>query len=494
VTTMLSRPKKKAPMARRRLLTYIGCAVILLAGAGVGLTKLAEYIGNVRATCVNQGVTVILHDTAGQCVGVTDGLYQFDRDDKDLVGVEKEISAEDQWVRNTGLRYVSVAYLLPISAAVGVEPINVAIEQLAGAYARQHFYNHSGNSAPLIQLLIASNGTDAAGHQITVNEIETDVTSQHLVAVAGVGVSLNSTIYEVKQLTRDNIPVFGGNVTSDEFDNIPNMVRVAPSNQTDVHAMLDYIAQAHTATATLVWDSNQTDSYAATLVKGFRAGYHGRLADTESYDSIGDSGLSSAAAQQVKSSIGDMVTNICANAGSVVLFAGRGRDLATLVEDLSQHCDKPITIVTGDDASEMNITPALGKALSQGITLKYTGEANPTEWVGGNSAIDLNGRKAFSTFSTAFSRQLPYASDTDGNAMMGYDAMMTAIAAIDLAGVNPGPIDVDRKLGALHGSLAVPGASGPINLFAGSSNPVGKVVPIMQLKPDGAHFLIFEQP
>ena len=77
--------------------------------------------------------------------------------------------------------------------------------------------------------------------------------------------------------------------------------------------------------------------------------------------------------------------------------------------------------------------------------------------------------------------------------MIGYDAMLTSITAIRLAGTeSPSPGAVIRKLSLLQGSGQVLGASGPIDLAADytlstvGSNPVNKVVPILRWTPSTA--------
>jgi hypothetical protein len=513
VITLLSRGNRapKAPMNGRRRAVVVGSAVIVLAGLGVGLTSVVNLLMNNAATCMNRGVTVMMHGVGGQCVGVTDGSYPLDPGSKTMAHLENEIAAEDQRVTRSGSGYLSVAYLMPISTTGGVEPINSVIEQLAGAYAEQRASNNAAwaaraagtaSAVPPIQLLIATSGTDAAGYKTTVKVIETDAATQHLVAVAGIGVSLDSTVDEVKQLTGGGIPVIGGSITSDKFNNIPDMVRASPSNSVQVKAILDFI-KPQAGTAVLVEDVNQTDSYDRTLVTAFKASYLGQIVDTELYDTTHDIAPDSSGAQLVAGKIALMPPNICRYKGSVVLFAGRGRDLGTLLDDLGQHCQgQAIKIVTGDDVVDMIKTSSVEYALAHGITLEYAGDANPHEWDKGTTPLDEEGRQAFRTFSQAFGGLSPAISINDGNAMMGYDAMLTTISAIGLAGANPAPNAVGQMLGALHGAQAVPGVSGPINLStsyqgAGSqgSNPVGKVVPILRLNSNWTtSFVHLEQP
>jgi hypothetical protein len=502
----------KAKYTLRRKLGIGAAVLVVLAGVGVGLAEFVNYRADADATCMNQGVTIVTHQ-GPDCVGITDGSYQFDPASnpaaKELSQVEKAIKAEDARVRTSGRGYVSIAYLMPISATGGVEPIKTVAEQLQGAYTAQYYANRNNveGTAPLIQLLIASSGTQANEYLAADHEIESYVNSQHLVAVAGIGVSLDNTISEVRKLAGAGIPVFGASITSDAFDNIKNMVRSSPSNQATVDAALRFIRSKGMTTAFLIEDTNPSDSYDMTIVNEFRNEYpdhtHHIIA-AESYNTTGVTTPSSKPAQEVDNRIGQMTSDICYANASVVLFAGRGRELATLLTDLgTRPClNHHITVVTGPDVTDMPFTSGVAQGLSSGVSLYYAGEANPGEWKNNCTsppAADL-GCVGFATFSRAFSKLFKGVSDNDSNAMMGYDGTLTSIYAIRLAGLNPTPGGVIGELSALQGTRVVHGASGPISLSANylngqGSNPVGKPVPVLQLTPKGTiSFVQLEWP
>jgi hypothetical protein len=503
---------RKAKRPRRAKVLIAVTIVLAVIVVGDGGFRLVRFIEHYSETCSNSGPTVVLHAN-GECVGVTDGSFKFS---PALNDVENKILAENQWVQGTGENYETVAYLLPVSASGrGDEPITSVAEQLEGAYTAQDYANHHNvqGTAPLIQLLIASGGTQADGYATADSILESDVGSQHLVAVAGIGISLDTTIAEVKALTGAGIPAIGGTITSDAFDNIPNLVRVAPSNAQEVHAALEYIKpMAHTAM--LIEDVNQTDSYDTTIVSEFASGFPDgthRIITTESYNTTGDVDPNGVVAQQVANRIGQMTSDICVAHPGVVLFAGRGRELAILLSDLDNRpCDFPVTVLTGDDVTDMQITPSVRNALSDDVTVDYAGEANLTEWDQPQSgsaykgvplSVVQQGEQGFGQFRAAFTGHFPLASAEDSNAMMGYDATLASITVIRLAGVNAGTAAVIQELNAIQGSRIVLGASGPI-LFsavyqgrgATGSNPVGKVIPILQLSPSGVpEFLKLER-
>jgi ABC-type branched-subunit amino acid transport system substrate-binding protein len=196
----------------------------------------------------------------------------------------------------------------------------------------------------------------------------------------------------------------------------------------------------------------------------------------------------------VNNRISQMGTNICAAQPAVVLFAGRGQDLAQLVRSLADRpcLDRHITIVSGDDITN---TPyaQLRQGLASDVTVEYAGVAHPAEWDGATGGAAAKGLQGFTTFDSAFTRLFGRTPLTDGNTMMSYDAVLTAVSAIRLTDQRqPGPKAVDSELAALHGYLTVLGASGPLAFSADydtgggvGSNPIGKAIPILRLAPNG---------
>jgi ABC-type branched-subunit amino acid transport system substrate-binding protein len=507
-------PKKVSPSRRRKIAIAASMAVVI-AAAGYGIVSLADYRADVNTTCMNAGATVVTKSgPGGECVGVTDGSYLFDPANRQLTAVERAIAHTDSNISGRDAGYASVAYLMAISDGGGVQSVQTVAEQLEGAYAAQVYadrpqsqggaYTIDG-SEPLIRLLIASDGLQALGWPTAVNDIERDVTSQDVAAVAGIGVSLQSTMQSVLKLTRFGIPVVGSSITSDQFDNIPNLVRVSSSNREEVDAVLGYI-KPRFQTGTLVEDTNSHDSYDTTLVSEFSRAFPTQghsFVDEESYKTVENPMGSVTNAGYVATRIDQMPTDICQNASSVVLFAGRGRDLATLITALADRdCkNKTITIATGDDVTDLPITPGVKQGLASGVRLFYAGDASPHEWSKGSGTVIDEGRQGYSAFRTVFAKLFPGVSTSDGNAMMGYDAMLTTISAIRLASTqNPTTSAVVQELNALHNERAVLGASGPIELSANyrsgtGSNPANKAVPIMFLPPSGqAQFVQLDWP
>jgi ABC-type branched-subunit amino acid transport system substrate-binding protein len=490
---------------RRKFLTTLTTFIVVCC-VGYGAWGLVSHLQADAGSCENQGVTDVVRANDGECIGVTDGAYLFNPGDAALVNVEDKIEIEDAWVRGTGKSYVSVAYLMP--AAGGTQTEQTFDQQLEGAYTAQYYANSGGNvqgTAPLIQLLIASSGVDAGQYPIADADLEHDVASQHLVAVAGIAISEDNTLDEVKDLTATGIPTFGSDLTADDFDNIPDFVRVAPSNSQEVEALLKYIKPRYTK-AFLIEDTNPDDIYDTSLWTEFRSQFPDRahtIVGIETYDSEDEITPNDPAGQEVSNVISQMTSDICTSGADVVLFGGRGRDMATLISALgSRPClTQPVTIVTGDDANSITINGPMVGGLASGVTVYYATESDPGEWADATGTLVMNGtneyaqsRQAYLKYATQTAGHLGAATAAGTDTTMGYDAMLTCISAIHLAGEHaPAEVTtsgVAQELSLLQGSRTVYGASGPISLSgvytgagAQGSNPVAKAVPILQLSP-----------
>jgi ABC-type branched-subunit amino acid transport system substrate-binding protein len=490
-----ARPRVKAALAC--------CLAVVLAAAGFGMYVLGTHLFRPPSrTCRVKGATYITHDNPRSvCVGITDGSFVFD---PSLAGVERQILQENrQMVAAHPADFVSVVLLLPISPDSGsILSMPNALEQLRGAYTSQHYANRDDVEGirPYIQLLIASNGYQANEWSQTDSIIEQAAARQHITAVAGLGLSLATTESAARQLTAGGLPVVGATITSDHFDNIRNLIRVSPANHDAISVATTY-ARSVSGRALLVEDENVGDTYDVTVVNGFQkysdAGH--RLIGRETYDTAerdnpGTPGQRRAAEAAVENRISQMPSDICLAQPAVVLFGGRGRDLASLIVALKDRpCgDKPVTIVSGDDVTNLPYSAAVGQGLASGVTVDYAGVANPDEWAAGAGPAIGEGRAGFATFERNFTALFQNAALGDGNSMMAYDATLTAISAVRLTSLpQPAADTVARELGALHGAHTVLGASGPLafdadyNTSAVGSNPIGKAIPILRLDSDG---------
>lgn len=477
-------------------------AVVLLCAALVAVVGWISWPHDPDPYCVDQGATVLKH-ASGECVGISDGsIYHFT---PELADIENKIHVENQTITAQHPdEYVSVVFLLPISTASGsITSITNITEQLRGAYTAQHYVNgHDVEGVrPYIQLLIGNDGYQANQWPTAVSVIKEARGRARIAAVAGLGVSLATTIDAARHLTTDaGLPVIGATVTADDFDNIRGFIRVAPSNNDDIAVAVQYIRKKSTR-GFLIQDENGEDAYDATLVTQFQqySDPDHTIVGKETYDSTPRTQAASDPARAqadgtIRNRISQMTADICAAQPAAVLFAGRGRDLAELLADLrNRPClGTPITVISGDDVTNMPFSAEVGQGLASGVTVDYAGIANPDEWSQGQgTGIEL-GRQGFNNFNTVFQQQFPGASLTDGNTMMAHDAVLTATSAIRLTSLpQPTPDQVTGELGALHGAHKVLGASGPLAFTAdystslSGSNPSGRAIPILQLGPTG---------
>lgn len=539
--------RNRPPRTPRFKIITGSTVVIALAAASYVGWYVHQGIVQRDQTCAKSAWTDVQRAPNGECVGVTDGSYTFPLQsktaEKNLAKVEHDIKKENDRVQKIR-GHETIAFLLPIAKVDGgLQTTADDLEQLEGAYAAQMYANSNsvqGTTSPPIRLLIASSGKDADEHAITDSILHGDVnSSQRLAAVDGISLSLTSTNKEVKTLTRNyRMPVIGSIITGDNFDNYKNLVRVSPSNDDEVQATLNY-ASLHYSKAQikrfmLVSDRNSKDEFSQSLSNAFQEQFkspHSEPLQPTTFDSSGENSISDPTGQEVQTIMGQITGDICVDNPGVVLFAGRGQDLGLLIRSLAgRKCpgdtQPPVTIMAGDAITNMTpeeLQSKLNKA--NNITIDYMGEASGGEWYGnsaenaavasekasdGNSMIS-DGKSGFSKFLSA--AQLTgtnigtSAGNSDGDAMMGYDAALTSIYAIRLADINqktrPTQVlgDVSNEFNLIKINQTLDGASGPIQ-FSNygnpkshyGSNPTQKVIPILQVQPDGTSKLLALEP
>lgn len=513
--------ENRPPKTLRFKITVTAAVVVVLTAAGCASWYGWQKHLQDEHTCQNSGPTYVERAPDRECVGVTDGSFNFA---PQLGDIENKIKKEnDAVLQESGGNYRTVAFLLPIDKKDGgLETTQNTLEQLEGAYAAQLSANKvgvQGKISPKIRLLIASSGTEADWHSIADPILERDVVTQRLAAVAGISLSLDNTNAEVGDLARHGIPVIGSTITGDNFDNVNNLVRVAPSNGDAVRAGLKYIKQKFNRFM-FVEDMNRSDKFTMTLNNDFESGFKdlGVSLATRTFDSTGEKSINDPVGQQVQTNLSQAVDAICGLPGTApvaVPFGGRGRELDVLIEALaSRTCsDTPVTIVTGDAVTNMS-TQNLQNYLGKKIQVIYMGEASGDEWSGKVPSSQYPGfgsnlnsqKKGFALFKQASQMaNIPMSYAADGNGMMGYDASLAAIFAIRLASIKPsappGPQilrDVVSELDVIQGPYALYGASGEIqfNYPVGpdKSNPVGKVVPVLQENANGKPTLLALEP
>lgn len=431
----------------------------------------------------------------------------------DLAQVESLIQAENKRVSDSGTPFVSIAYMFPIRVGSEDRSSRASVRhQLEGAYLAQYWSNHPdgtdrpGAERPPIKLLIADTGSEGRDYLATVKDLVDRKAAEHLVAVAGLGLSVQNTKDSIAELERHGLPMVATAITSTEF-RANGLVQVPPTNADEAAAAIAYLRttpewRAATAdrpyVAYLMQDMAGVDSYASDLGREYRAVFAGdaahRFLDAEGrFD-----GSKQAAGNALKNQIGV----ICSVRPTVVFFAGRSGNgnLSTFLNDLAaRHCtDTHITVVTGDDTDFLNAElPSNAAPLwvdtNANLTVLYTSLASPLTWLNRPKEVSAQAVARFTgacatCFTTLFRDSLE-----DGQAIMAYDATLTAVVAVrnvtDERNPQPSPDALINGFYQITASAPVNGASGWIyfqrSVGGAEGVPYNKAMPILQLHPNG---------
>ncbi|MHA6629852.1 ABC transporter substrate-binding protein [Pseudonocardia sichuanensis] len=451
----------------------------------------------------------IARGDGGGCVGITDGSHGpvFGAGTAEalrIIGEENARITADPGDKEI----VSIAYLVPIPPP-GVEDdyaVRLSGDVMGAAIAqRQANRTTTLGDRPLIRLLVANVGDSAAPAPEPVDDLIAmagpDFATHKLMAVAVSGKSLDPMIGVIDELVDAEVPVLVSHLTAEQVTSAPvaadtSLARVAPTTSDESAALAAYLRPS-TGRALIVQNSDQNDRYAASLGSAFREHYtaagHTIVEPVETY--VG--GPSAANAMD------DIMVHVCQQRPDVVFFAGRAAELAPFVAALPKRTclDHPVRVVTGDDGASFAEAvargePGLREGLQANASVAYTSLANPDAWQA-SPELFASGSADYLTGGCpdCFPTHFPDHGLDDSYAIMGYDAVLTAVTAIRQPdGSVSTPDAVVQEFKRLHGPKAVAGASGWISLSA-TGSPVDKAVAIMGVLPDGtAEFLQLSSP
>jgi Helix-turn-helix domain len=476
-----------------------------------------------------QGPGLLRSGHFDECVGVTDGAFAF-APELGLQAVLNRIKHENDEVTRKAaadpdVGFVSVGYVVPLPRDATAGLATALRHELQGAYLAQWRANHKDGlgDSPLIRILVVNVGDASEQQAAVIPEVirRASDPAQRLVAVAGLGQSLDGTKRAIRSLAEARaptqpprwagIPMIASRLTADDLSTepgqpVPGLFRISPPNsaQTAVAA-----AALKPGPALLVQDINQGDAYTNSLAEQFRRVFAappkpGVLLEEERYNS---------ALPALENTFVQMMFSICARPvrPNAVYYAGRGINLPSFIAALAgRPCELPLVLFTGDDG--VDLTAALrsqdghggGSSLSDNlrrdITVRYTALAHPASWFDEQqfppTSIRIFQDDCATCFNQVFAKErLPdgtLALD-DGAAITGYDALLVAIRAIRAGvGQGPAPIDPDtidpgtvlQQMYRITSAIPVPGASGPLG-FDQAGIPINKPIPILELKPDG---------
>lgn len=428
-----------------------------------------------------------------ECVGVNGDGYAFGV--TELAEVAGLIHRENATLKPD--EYATVAVLLPLTSPDPGMRVKV-LHELQGAYARQYRANHESNSeTPKIRVVLANTGKGNTHWGTTVEQLKTMTGAPtRLRAVTGVATSSTEMRQAVAALTGAGIAVVGTTITADDIANgpghnrYPGLARVSPTNGDEAKA-LAHFGRVDAAKALLVQDTRNGDHYTDTLKTAFAASLKGAPYEPQLFTSPADPTHEGTTANTFR-----QITHlICDTRAETVFFAGRHTQLRQFINALGARgcAERPFTILTGDEGSYLGADAKLNRsALKARLTVRYASLAHPDSWrpAPGRPVPATGGSTvAYETFVGDIARasKEPVAL-ADGQAIVAYDAMATAVHAIRQAtpdkAAYPELADVPVQWPQVKGSLRVQGASGWICLD-NYGNPYNKAVPIVELAQDG---------
>ncbi|KAA2261796.1 ABC transporter substrate-binding protein [Solihabitans fulvus] len=427
---------------------------------------------------------------------VTDGSYVFN---ESLRAVEGLIRTENQRVADSHLDYVRVVFTDPMSPVPGVDPnTHESVRRdVEGAYLAQLAWNRPNGKPPVpqIQLFLADEGSQLGAWQATAAAI---VHTDRVVAVAGLGVSVDNARSLVAELARHKIAIVAGAITGDhmtlskdEPGPVPGMVRVAPTNSDEAAATLYYLDRdpevPDNATVVVVQDQNNNDDFAATLGSAFVQTLE---ADKTRGHTIAQPGMVYDSRLTASGTILAAAANrVCDQHADVVYFAGRGNALQGFLGGLaSRSCAsaRHLTVVGATDLLRQAGETMWRSGQSANMTVISPAITNPDMWSRDANAASAETSARFTAHcGTCFPTLFPGESLADGDAVLSHDSVWTAAIAIRQvveAGVAaPTPGAVAQSLN----ELKVDAASGWICAFDANHNPVNKAIPIVKIDQDG---------
>lgn len=473
---------------RQKLFTWIVVSAVVLGLGGFAISRWNDPEDRSCATGVERPAG------SDECVGVNGDGHDFRV--PDLTEIADAIGRENATL--TEGEYATVAVLLPLTSADAGMRTKV-LHEIQGAYAYQYRANHASNSeTPKIRLVLANTGKGNAHWRSTVDRLAAMTDAPHrLRAVSGVATSSTEMREAVAALTGGGIAVVGTTITADDIANgpgapnrYPGLARVSPTNSDEAKA-LAHFGRVDAAKALLVQDTRSGDHYTDTLKAAFTASLKGAPYEPQLFTSPADPTEEGTTANTFR-----QITHlICDTRAETVFFAGRHTQLRQFINALgSRGCtDRAFTILTGDEGSYLGADKLLDRnALKARLTVRYAALAHPDAWqpAPGRPVPATGGSTvAYSTFVTDIARasKKPVAL-ADGQAIVAYDAMATAVHAIRQATPQgsryPELADVVTQWPQVKGSLRVQGAGGWICLD-NYGNPYNKAVPIVELALDG---------
>ncbi|GAA4915156.1 ABC transporter substrate-binding protein [Streptomonospora salina] len=475
-------PPPKPVSLFRFLMRILG---LVAAGAALALVASSAWWAVPALRC--GGPVGAIRSVDGQCVGVTDGSFEFS---DDFAGIQDDIRAENErvarMVAEEGAAAVKVALLAPLTPVESgpISPGQVR-SLLEGAYVgvyRANRTNEFGDKKPLIQLYLANEGSRQLQWRYPVSRIE-DMTDDDipLVAVMGQALSTTRTQQAAERLSDRGIAMVTATATGDGLDHggVPGLLRASPSN-TDFAAALDrYLTgRDDLESGIMVYDRVQEDLFVSTL----RAAYQRRLGDHFDFPHQGFSGAS------VVDGGADVFfpirQTICTARPDMVAFAGRATDLRTFLNVLSERvCNAdPVSVLFAETGRYPWSDEDLAMLQEGNITILNATSADP-RWAEPGDQGEPAGYADFHERYRGLVSRDPQKLE-NGYAVAFHDAMAVTVRAVRIAdpfGDGPPTLrEVRDHLLLLNERHTVRAATGTLSFSSErDGNPGGKHVPVV---------------
>ena len=429
-----------------------------------------------------------LRDVKGECIGVTDGTYQFTpigNTPLTLLTVERKIGEQNQAAAGLERQYhrsrplITIVYLGWLTSLTA-DDLSAEREELEGVAAAQYLLNKRGQDFPIMRVLIANAGSGMQqGTYVAGLIARYAARDPSIVGVVGLDQSREPTFLTIQALASTKLPVIAATLSADQLAGEPGIksispqyyFQVAPQNSQEAEfaarfAQANFRAQR---SAQIYYSSDRSDEYSSNLAGDAAAAFR-------------QSGFNVLKARSFRPSNGpDSGTAYnsgllaCKSPHTLVFYAGRDEDFQYFLAGIETCAPATPTIIGDDDVARFVANPEQPGAFSN-IPFYYVSFTT-----GQPSCANGTGQ----TLAGAMRQLFPFDCDTayqalvDGHAALTYDDAETIITAAEYVQASQDTVTraaILRAIDVGHGDFT--GASGKI-IFGGTPNPhvpSGKVI------------------
>ncbi|MBM7776143.1 ABC-type branched-subunit amino acid transport system substrate-binding protein [Actinokineospora baliensis] len=331
------RPGQIRPAPSRRVVITV--VLGLLAAPVVAVASSWGYL-----TCLGGGFDLGISRSDGECVGITDGGYEFSGALSDDFGddtrgaldrVEAKIAEQNAAIEKPA---VTVAFVATFTSDLSGPRL---VHQLEGAAAAQQRINRDRPYA--VRLVLAHLGTAEKQWKTVLDQVVElrDDQEQPLVAAIGLGLSTSELAEITRTLSEKEIPMVSDVVTATNVGTTRDFRRIAYSNRDQVQALLAKPIPP-SESVLLMRYADDTDTYTKSGAEA-------------TAQLLNDNDI-----QHKKLDFGTAIAldPLCptANGSATVFYAGRSRYLSRLFDELvKDNTCGHITVLSTSDAAILKL-------------------------------------------------------------------------------------------------------------------------------------------